>query len=69
MHHSVKNTGDFIWISQGFLEDDIVWVRCGYFDLKIHASIVAFNIVGYTMTNTFFFESLFLIGFVPLSNL
>jgi hypothetical protein len=38
-------------ISQGFLEDDIVWVRCGYFGLKILASIVAFNIADYTMAN------------------
>ena len=33
-------------------------IRCGYFDLKINASIVAFNIADYTITNTFFFESL-----------
>jgi hypothetical protein len=39
--------------------------RYRYFDLKIHASIVAFNIADYTMTNTFFFESLFFLHCVP----
>ena len=39
-HNSFKNTA-IKFISQGFLEDDIVWIRCRYFDLKIHASSVA----------------------------
>ena len=39
-HNTVKNK-DFIWISRGILEDDIVWGQCGYFDLNINTSIVA----------------------------
>jgi hypothetical protein len=58
-------TLDIIWVSQGFLEEDIVWNRCGYFDLKIRASIIAFNIADCTMTNASFFESLFLRGWAP----
>ena len=38
--NSVKNT-EFIWISQGFLENDIAWARYRYFDFKIPASFVA----------------------------
>jgi len=34
--------------------------------LKIHASIKAFLISDYAMTNIFFFEPLFLMGSVPL---
>jgi hypothetical protein len=63
----VKNTG-FIWISKGFLEDDIVWVGCGHFDLKNQASILAFNIADDTMTNIHFFESLFCLYNLPESN-
>ena len=37
--------------------------------MKIHASIEVFRISDYAMTNIFFFESLFLMGFVPASNL
>ena len=37
--------------------------------MEIHASIVAFNIADYTMTNTFFFESLFFLHIVPHPNI
>ena len=50
-HKLVINT-DFIWISQGFIEDAIVWARCGYFDLKMNALIVAFNFVNYTQADS-----------------
>jgi hypothetical protein len=31
---------------RSFLKDDIVWAQCSYFDLKIHASIVAIAFCG-----------------------
>ena len=40
------------WISQGFLEDDIVRFRCGYFDLKFLLQLWIALFVDYTMTNT-----------------
>jgi len=59
------NLAGFKVTSQGFLEGSNVGVRCGYYDLKIHASIAAFSIADFTMTNTFFFEQLFFLHFVP----
>ena len=39
-HNFVENT-DFIWISQGFFEDNIYGFDTDYFNLKIKVSIVA----------------------------
>ncbi len=49
----------------GFLEHDIAWARCICSDLKIRASIQLMFFADYIMANTYFFELLFMIGFVP----